>query len=96
MSTHLAWLSRLTEVVVAGGSSYGADFKLARYHSDGSLDTSFDTDGKVITDLGTGRDWDIPMAIQPDGKLVVAGMAFQENGYDVFAVACTTRMEAWI
>ena len=30
------------------------DFALARYNADGSLDTSFDGDGKVTTDFGGG------------------------------------------
>ena len=30
-----------------------SDFALARYNPDGSLDTSFDGDGKVVTDFGT-------------------------------------------
>ncbi len=42
-----------------GGGSFlpiwrGHDFALARYNSDGSLDTSFDGDGKVTTDFGDG------------------------------------------
>ena len=47
---------------------------LARFNADGSLDTSFDADGKVTTDMvgGTaGRGAGV--AIQPDGKIVVAG-----------------------
>src|SRR5687767_14705361 len=41
--------------IVVAGMSLGAintDFALARYNSDGSLDTTFDTDGMVMTDLG--------------------------------------------
>ena len=42
-------------IVVAGYSSIGGDndFALARYKSDGSLDTSFDDDGTLTTDFGT-------------------------------------------
>ena len=39
------------KIVVAGGSSAGG-FALARYNTDGSLDTSFDGDGKLTTDFG--------------------------------------------
>lgn len=49
------------------------DFALARYNTDGSLDTSFGTGGKVFTDLGTAEDYIIDIAIQSDGKIVVAG-----------------------
>jgi len=55
---------------VAAG--FSGDFVLARYNTDGSLDTSFDSDGKVTTDLG---DFDpaTDVAIQPDGAIVAAG-----------------------
>ncbi len=48
------------------------DFALARYNPDGSLDGSFDGDGKVDTPdpAAAGAE---SIAIQPDGKLVVAG-----------------------
>jgi uncharacterized delta-60 repeat protein len=59
-------------IVVAGFS--GSDFALARYKRDGSLDNSFDSDGKVITDFGS-EDSARSVAIQPDGKIVAAGHA---------------------
>jgi uncharacterized delta-60 repeat protein len=50
-------------------------FAVARLNVDGSLDTSFGTGGKVLTDFaGTG--WgDIAegVAVQPDGRIVAAG-----------------------
>ena len=57
-------------IVVAGSS--GADFALARYRADGSLDTSFSGDGKVTTDLG-GSDHAQTVAITGGGQIVVAG-----------------------
>jgi len=72
------------KIVVAGISGYSAtagnaDFTVVRYNTDGSLDTSFDTDGIVITDFGPGTnddDYCRGLAIQPDGKIVVAGRSF--------------------
>lgn len=59
-------------IVVAGTSD--SDFALARYNADGSLDASFDADGKVTTDIGSSSsDWGSAAAIQADGKIVVAG-----------------------
>ncbi|MBI4285757.1 MAG: hypothetical protein HY670_07670 [Chloroflexi bacterium] len=60
--------------VVAGysGGYPSADFALARYNNDGSLDTSFDTDGKVTTNFG-GWDLGQSVAIQSDGGIVAAG-----------------------
>ncbi|MFM9965933.1 MAG: delta-60 repeat domain-containing protein [Planctomycetaceae bacterium] len=64
------------KIVVVGyaidGSNY--DFALARYNSDGSLDTSFDEDGKLTTDFGTPNDYANSVVIQGDGKIVVAGL----------------------
>ena len=58
------------KIVVAGDGS--GDIELVRYNADGSLDTSFDSDGKVVTDVGF-NDSGNAIAIQNDGKIVVAG-----------------------
>jgi uncharacterized delta-60 repeat protein len=61
-------------VVQTGGPPYNTDFELVRYNPDGSLDTTFGIDGKVITDF-TGRfDQARALAIQSDGKIVAAGV----------------------
>ena len=46
---------------------------MARFNSNGSADTSFDTDGRVTTTLGTNPAIAQDVAIQTDGKIVVAG-----------------------
>jgi uncharacterized delta-60 repeat protein len=73
------------KIVVAGdgllpdGTSAVA---LARYHPDGSLDTTFGGDGKVHEPAVAGEAWAV--AIQPDGRIVVAGMvAVTGNSNDV-------------
>ena len=70
------------KIVVAGYSNNGSnnDFALARYNTDGSLDTSFDTDGKVTTAIGSAADYGRSVAIQSDGKIVAAG--YSNNGSD--------------
>jgi uncharacterized delta-60 repeat protein/uncharacterized repeat protein (TIGR01451 family) len=77
--------------IVAGGGAFvsGAeDFALARYNAAGSLDTTFDGDGKVTTDLAGGTDEADAVAIQGDGKIVAAGLAFVSGTFDFdFAVA---------
>jgi len=60
--------------LVAAGSANG-DFTLARYNTDGSLDTSFGAAGKVATDFGSTSDQAFALVLQPDGKLVAAGSA---------------------
>jgi uncharacterized delta-60 repeat protein len=63
------------KILVAGTSFNGVneDFALARYNVDGSLDTSFDTDGKVITDFAGFVDLVQSVTVQADGKILVAG-----------------------
>jgi uncharacterized delta-60 repeat protein len=62
--------------VVVAGQAYANgnyDFALARYSADGSLDASFGTAGKLTTDFVGGNDGASAVAIQPDGKIIVAG-----------------------
>ncbi len=72
---------------VYGGSGGPGDFAMARYDADGSLDTSLDGDGKLTTDFGLSSDDGANgVAIQADGKIVVAGWSHNGSDYD-FAVA---------
>ena len=71
------------KLVVAGDSD--ANFALARYNSNGSLDASFGSAGKVITSFG-GIDQASAVTLQPDGKIVVAGQT--DTGISIdFALA---------
>ena len=78
------------KILVAGhatSSSGSFDFALARYNANGSLDTSFDGDGKLTTDffgLGDGAN---SITLQSDGKIVVAGTAHISSGISDFALA---------
>src|SRR6266702_1236709 len=56
------------------------DFALARYLPDGSLDPSFGTNGKVATDFHGSTDVARAVALQPDGRIVVAGYALRLDG----------------
>lgn len=66
---------KIIVVGVAGDSSFNSDFAVARYNSNGTLDTSFDGDGKVTDDINGDEDSANTVALQPDGKIVVAGQA---------------------
>jgi uncharacterized delta-60 repeat protein len=59
------------KIVVVGTS--GTSFIVARYRHDGSLDPTFGTGGKVMTSVSDVSAADAAVAIQPDGKIVVAG-----------------------
>jgi uncharacterized delta-60 repeat protein len=52
----------------------------------GDLDTSFSRDGKVTTDFGSPSDRALALALQPDSKLVVAGVSLASGSND-FALA---------
>ena len=79
------------KLVVVGttGSVKGGKqkFALARLQPDGVLDTTFGTDGKVTLDLGGKFDSASGVALQADGKIVVAGTTSDGKGNSDFAVA---------
>jgi uncharacterized delta-60 repeat protein len=68
------------KLVVSGlaikSSGDSSDFALSRYNRDGSLDTTFGTNGKVTTDFNGFSDAGYSVTQQSDGKLVVAGQAY--------------------
>ena len=51
------------------------DFALARFLSGGTLDTTFDLDGKVLSDFNGNRDQANALLLAPDGSIYVAGFA---------------------
>jgi uncharacterized delta-60 repeat protein len=76
-------------IVVVGrtiGRHHGK-FALARYRTDGHLDTRFGGDGIVTTNLAKRENSASAVAIQPDGKIVVAGTANIASINYVFAIA---------
>jgi len=71
--------------IVAAGMT-GANFALARYNSNGALDGTFGTGGKVITDIAGMNDIALGVAVRSDGKIVAVGRAFV-SGRPAFGVA---------
>ena len=66
--------------IIAAGSSFSnsktvEDFIVARYNADGSLDKRFGKNGNITTDFFRNVDVINAIAIQPDGRIVVAGVA---------------------
>jgi uncharacterized delta-60 repeat protein len=79
-------VQRNGKIVVAGCTNNDKgledlDFLLARYNGDGTFDTSFGSDGIVISNF-KGRDWAHAITVQSDGKIIAAG---ESDG--TFAVA---------
>ncbi len=69
------------KLLVAGRT--GNDFGVARFLSDGTLDTGFGSGGSTLVDFGTASDSLYDMVLQADGKIVLGGAAL--NGVSVDA-----------
>src|SRR5215471_8871134 len=74
------------KIVVAGSAANpstvnptGTDFALARYNTNGSLDMTFGSGGKVVTDFNGGPDQASALIIDSNGKIVVGGRAFNKG-----------------
>jgi uncharacterized delta-60 repeat protein len=74
-------------VVAAGfahpNDSIASDFALVRYDAMGALDPTFGTGGQVRTDFGGRFDEALAVAVQPDGRIVVAGSSADVIGADM-------------
>jgi uncharacterized delta-60 repeat protein len=75
-------------ILAAGVSNANGthDFALARYTTTQTLDSTFGDGGVVLTDFGKSYDWAYALALQPDGKIVVAGVSDVSGSKD-FALA---------
>jgi len=80
------------KILVAGyalvDSTY--NFALLRYNTDGTLDTSFGSGGKVTTAIGASSDSGNSVAIQTDGKILVAGNTWNGSSNDFGLVSYNT------
>lgn len=79
--------------ILIGGSSYvnnERDFAIARFTANGSLDNTFGTGGKVTTDLGV-HDWGNSVAVQTDGKIVLAGYSEMSDHNELAVVRYNTN-----
>lgn len=71
--------------IIIGGSttvSNKAYFTLVRYNMDGSLDNTFGSNGKVITELGD-RSKIFSIALQEDGKIIAGGASTDTSTHHV-------------
>ncbi|MFN0141133.1 MAG: FG-GAP-like repeat-containing protein [Pyrinomonadaceae bacterium] len=73
------------KIVAAGIRNGGANMAIVRYNPDGSLDSSFDGDGVVTIFSGNFNNEARAIAIQPDGKIVLAGTSVN-GGNSLFTV----------
>lgn len=95
-STHASDVAIQTDgkIVVSGTMSTGPNdlFAVARFNDDGSLDTTFSTDGMATTALAE-YDSAYGVDIQSDGRIIVSGTAYSPaNGiYGIAVVRYTTN-----
>ena len=79
------------KIVVAGESrrstGTGIDLLIMRYNSDGTPDTSFGSNGIVTYNGGLSEAIARAIAIQPDGKIVVAG----SNNLNILLLRCNSN-----
>jgi uncharacterized delta-60 repeat protein len=77
------------KILLAGISNN--DFAVVRYNADGSLDTSFGTGGKVLTAIGASIDEAYSLAVQADGKILLAGRTYNGKDYDIALIRYNTN-----
>jgi uncharacterized delta-60 repeat protein len=76
------------KIVAVGVDNFAIDndFAIARYLSDGTLDTTFNSTGLAALDLNSNNDDARATAIQSNGKIVVAGYTTPGGGDFDFAL----------
>lgn len=87
LPANVPWSLALQEdqkIVLAGTcSSSFSEFCVARYNTDGSLDTTFDGDGLVVTGFDSSAGASArAVVVQPDGKILAAGSRFGDGSID--------------
>ena len=76
------------KIVVAGYSK--TNFAIVRYLPNGLLDPAFGNGGIVVTTIRSGDDNTSALAIQSDGKIVVAGTTYVSSANDFSLIRCNT------
>jgi uncharacterized delta-60 repeat protein len=80
--------------ILASGSSYNGandDFATVRYLTNGTLDTTFNSTGKVTTAIASGEDDSQAIVVQPDGKIIVSGYGTVNSSIEFAAVRYLTN-----
>jgi len=73
------------KIVIAGESTY--QFLVARYNSNGTLDTTFSGDGHALANFSSNWDGATDAVLQPDGKIALVGWSIDDSPYYSFALA---------
>jgi serralysin len=76
------------KILVAGFTFYGGiietayDYSIVRLNADGTLDHSYGTDGRTVIDAEVSMDQGYTLAVQPDGKLLMAYVTYNGSNFD--------------
>lgn len=84
------------KIVVAGSVQPGTtedELLVYRYNANGTVDTTFNGNGRVILDLGdfAGDTEAFDVAVQSDGFIVVVGATYKVPDYDFFVMRLNTN-----
>jgi uncharacterized delta-60 repeat protein len=72
------------KIVLVGYTDSGSsfDYAIARYNADGTLDTSFNATGRQTVDFAATHDIATSVALQADGRIVLAGYSIVGGTYE--------------
>lgn len=81
-------VQRDQKIILSGVATNSSErqFALVRFNPDGTLDTTFDQDGKVVLDLGSTSEAFKAVVQNADGKIVAVGDSRPQNSLDFTAV----------
>lgn len=76
------------KIVVVGQAGEASTYKAfaTRYNTDGTLDTSFGTNGSQVVAVGPVKSFATDVALQADGKIVVSGYTWDDVTGDIFVI----------
>lgn len=71
------------KILLSGSAKFGMsdDVALAQFNANGMLDTGFGNSGYTVTNLGSDADSGNALAVQPDGKILVAGITGDQRDF---------------
>lgn len=72
-------------IVLGGDTGSGNSFAVIRVLADGTLDPAFSGDGRASYNLVTGGELAIGLALQPDGRAVLAGLQYASTPHTLVA-----------
>lgn len=81
------------KIICVGTTQHDPNFDifLVRYDEYGQLDYYFGQGGIVITDINSGHDIVKSLAIQKDGKLIVAGFTYSKDNFSMILLRYDTN-----